>query len=366
MILLKRIFLRILILTLWIGIIFSVLYISKYWPFNLTKKSINVFAWHGTLDSNFIQKFEQKTGIKVNLSYYESNEELLVKLSATKAVGYDLIVPGDYTVDILRKQGILKKIDKTKLNFWDKLNPLLLNKYYDKNNDYSIPAEWSIFGIGLDEKYFKDKNIPIEHSWKLVFEPSYAKTKVIMSNDPLVTIPIAAIYLYGSLNDLTVEKLENIKNLLVNQKKFVLAYSDFRPEYYIATKNSPIALGASSYISKSVNSFDNISFFIPKEGTIITIESYAIPITTNKDDLVYEFLNFIFEPETVAFHFHEYGLFPTTIDVFDKLETDSKIKDLLMNLTQKDFEKFNFIRLDLLKKYITEQYLQDLWIRIKS
>jgi len=369
----KKLFLRTLMVLFWIVLLFGMLY-SPYFFKTEHDKSINVFIWSGMLDLHYISKFEEKTGIKVRFSHYESNEELLVKLRATKGEGYDLIVPGDYAVNILRNEHLLKKLDKSKLNFLSKLNPILLNHYYDPNNDYTVPAEWSVFGIGIDKDYFHEflqEHKNKEFSWDLILAPQLRPGishyyNVIMSNDPLVSIPIAAIYLFGSLDNLNVAKLERVKELLIKQKKFVEAYVDFRPDYYLATKNCHIAFSASSYIWRSVYEYPHIDFIIPTEGTIINIENYALPITTRKEDLVYQFLNFIMEPETAKHHFESEGtVFPVTVDVIPELNLKDSIKKLL-TITPEEFKKFTFLRLDLLPSPIDENYLQDLWIKIKS
>lgn len=369
----RQLILRSLMVLFWVSFLFMALY-SPY-LFNFEKdKSINVFMWSGMLDLHYISKFEERTGIKVRFSHYESNEELVVKLRATKGEGYDLIAPGDYATNILRKENLIKKLDKTKLNFLSNLNPILTGHYYDPNNDYSIPAEWSVFGIGLDKDYFHDFMVAHaneEPSWDIVLDPKLMpgithNYQVIMSNDPLVSIPIAALYLFGSLDNLDVPKLEQVKKLLINQKKFVEAYVDFRPDYYLATKNCHIALSSSSYIWRSIYAYPHVDFFVPKEGTLVNIENYALPVSTKKDDLVYQFLNFLMEPETVKHHFEsESAVFPVTTDAIARLELKESIKKLL-TISPDQFKKFNFLRLDLLASPVDENYLQDLWIKIKS
>lgn len=369
----RQFFLRSLIVLFWVFFLFMALYSPYLFKFE-QGKSINVFIWSGMLDLHYISKFEESTGIKVRFSYYESNEELLVKLRATKGEGYDLIVPGDYAINILKKENLLKKLDKTKLNFLPNLNPILLGHYFDPNNEYSTPAEWSVFGIGIDKDYFHEfleKNASNELSWDLVLDPKLRPGiqnyyQIIMSNDPLVSIPIAALYLFGSLNNLDVAKLEKIKELLIKQKKFVEAYVDFRPDYYLATKNCHIALSASSYIWRSIYTYPHVDFIVPKEGTLVSIENYALPVTTKKDDMVYQFLNFLMEPETAKHHFEsESTVFPVTVDVIPQLDLKDSIKKLL-TISPEQFKKFNFLRLDLLARPVDENYLQDLWIKIKS
>ena len=90
-----------------------------------SEKSITVFTWPLIIDANYITEFERETGIKVYLSYYENNEELLTKLKTTQGRGYDLVIPSDYTIEQLIKDGLVKKIDISKIDFVDRIHPFL-------------------------------------------------------------------------------------------------------------------------------------------------------------------------------------------------------------------------------------------------
>src|ERR1700690_3127030 len=104
---LKQYFNRSLVVFFWVALIFTIL----YWPENLffrEKKSINVFAWGDILEDSLLAEFEKTSGIKANLNFYASNEEMIIKIKATGGEGYDLIVPSDYSVEILRNENLLK------------------------------------------------------------------------------------------------------------------------------------------------------------------------------------------------------------------------------------------------------------------
>lgn len=354
---------KLLIILAWMTLIFGALFLPAYFTRFGQGKVINIFAWSGMFDSAYVSKFENATGIRVNFSFYESNEELLVKLKATKGQGYDLIVPGDYTVDILRKEGLLKKLDKSKMPFFENLNPMLLDKYFDPENNYSLPFEWAVFGIGYDKDFFNNEVPPA--TWGLVFDPKLIHYKFVMVNDPLLSIPIAAFYLYGTLDNFNAEKLAKVKELLIKQRKWVEAYTDARADYLVSTKNCPVVVSSSSYVWRGMREYPHVGFVIPKEGTLITIENFAIPITSDKEELVYEFLKFVYSPETTKYHFETFGFFPATIDIFDHIEFTTEVEALL-KIKPEDFSKFDFLRLDELKDSLTEQDLQDAWITVKS
>ena len=58
--------------------------------------------------------FEREFGAKVIEDNYGSNEDMRAKLQAGGAV-YDLVVPSDYMVVLLRKEGLLLPIDLSRI-----------------------------------------------------------------------------------------------------------------------------------------------------------------------------------------------------------------------------------------------------------
>ena len=55
--------------------------------------TVNVIAWGDYIQPNMVSAFEKKTGIKINLSTYGSNDEAEQKLRAAGGKGFDIVMP---------------------------------------------------------------------------------------------------------------------------------------------------------------------------------------------------------------------------------------------------------------------------------
>jgi spermidine/putrescine transport system substrate-binding protein len=354
----QKFLLRCSIVLLWLALISCALYWPKWKVLEYDKNTINVFVWGDILESSVVADFEKETGIKLNFSYYSSNEELIVKLKATKGEGYDLIIPSDYAVNILIKEELLKKIDKKKFKFWDTLNPNLLNQYYDPGNHYSIPFEWELFGFGIDKDYFHTQ--PLVPSWGMLFDPAIVKYKIVMNNDPIEAVQFAAFYLYGAIGDLKQDQTDAIKRLLIRQKPWVAAYANFRGDYFLATKNVALVLASSSYIFRSKRQFKFVSFVVPKEGSFLTIENFCIPKPSQKQDLVLKFINYLCTPKSIAAHYNTYGQFPAALHPLEILHSDKEAERLIFS-TKEDFKNYHFIR-----NVLPENEIRAIWVEVKN
>ena len=66
------------------------------------------------LPDNVIAEFERRYDAKINVELYDSNEALLAKLQSGGAT-FDIVVPSDYMVTILKGQGLIEEIDRDPL-----------------------------------------------------------------------------------------------------------------------------------------------------------------------------------------------------------------------------------------------------------
>ena len=161
-------------------------------------KTLYFYNWTEYVPPGLLEQFTKETGIKVIYSTYESNETMYAKLKTYKDGAYDLVVPSTYFVDKMRKEGMLQKIDKSKLTNFSNLDPQMLNKPFDPNNDYSIPYIWGATAIGVNSEAIDPKTIT---SWADLWKPEYKSSLLQAAQHSLTMAVLSATFatLIGSL-----------------------------------------------------------------------------------------------------------------------------------------------------------------------
>lgn len=348
----KQTGIRIGIFFFWVCILLGFLYSPVMWRWiQRDQRSITVFTWPLIIDANYITQFEEETGIKVYISYYESNEELLSKLKATQGRGYDLVIPSDYTIQQLIKDGLVKKLDMSRLDFLDRINPQLKNNYYDPNNEYSVPYFWSVYGLGIDKDAFADQMPPA--TWGLIFDKDKVKGRVGMTDSGREAIMIAAQYLYGSIDVLSEpQSLQEVKQLLQKQKKWVEVYSDVRSGDLLASKTCAVVAALSPDIARIKKEYPNVAFLLPKEGTFILIDAFVIPKYSEKDELTYQLLNYLYRTDVVQHNIDQYGFCSPVRDVQSSGNEECPMKGAK--------------QLDFFRGIISEKTLNEVWISLMA
>jgi spermidine/putrescine-binding protein len=261
-------------------------------------RELHIFIWANYIDPEVYQLFEKEFGVKVIEENFDSNETLRNKLQAG-VTGYDIIVPSDYTVEILIRQGLLAELDLQKIPNFENISPRFRNLYYDPQNRYSIAYLWGTTGIGYNAQ--KIETAPT--SWAEIFEPSRLeryKNRVSMLDDPRETIGAALKYLGYSINSTDPEILEAAKEILLVQKPYLARYDSETYDDFLLSGDLLIAHGWSGEFARARTENPHIRYVIPQEGGVIWADNLAIPKGAKNRDVAHLFIDFLLRPQISA------------------------------------------------------------------
>jgi spermidine/putrescine transport system substrate-binding protein len=337
----------------WMALFIGVLYIPDIRLSKYPEQSISILAWPDVFDASYVAEFEEATGIKVYVNFFEFNEELLIKLRTSTSHGYDLVMPSDYTADILIQEGLVKQIDKTRLHFMGDFYPTLLGHYFDPNNEYTVPYFWGVYGLGTIKEIAAHITSP---SWGLIFDKAQIPGMVCMVNDAREAMFIAAQYLFHRTDNLTTQEYWQIKKLLLAQKQWVMMYSDLQVEYLLGARICPLVVTTSGDVAKVMRWRDDIAFLLPQEGTFVILDSFALAAASNKDDLVYQFLNYLYQKKVFSQYVKKFGFFSP----LQSVKTEG-FDDTIAVPTKTLFKKFHFF-----SNKIPSNILHECWLLLKS
>jgi len=257
------------------------------------KKQLNVFTWAGYVSDDIREGFEKEFGVTVLVDTFASNEDLLTKLMAG-ASGYDIIMPSDYMVSILIKQNLLEELNRDNIPNFENISPLFLGKYFDPENQYSIPYTFGTAGLAYDSAVVS----PTPDSWAVLWDTQY-KNRFSMLDDQRETIGAALKLLGYSLNSTAPEEIKAAKEKLLTQKPLVKQYKSEAEELLIAG-DVVMAHCWSGDAFRATETRPTIQYVIPKEGSSQFIDAVCIPKSAPHKALAEQFINYLLRPEVNA------------------------------------------------------------------
>nr|WP_320192117.1 extracellular solute-binding protein [uncultured Desulfobacter sp.] len=271
-------------------------------------EKIYVYNWTEYLPESVIAQFTKETGIEVVYATYESNEAMYAKLKLIKKNGYDVAVPSTYFVSKMGREGMLMKLDQTLLPNMKHLDPELLNKDYDPDNNYSIPYMWGSTGIAVNTDEIPKEQIT---SWKDLWKHEF-KGRLLLQDD-LREVFHMALRLKGfSGNTTNPKEIEQAYLLLKDLMPNVLLFNSDSPRLPFLAGEVSIGMmwNGEAWMAQQEN--PAIQYIYPKEGASFWVDSFVIPKGARNPKGAHAFINFMMKPEVAKTCVEEYG-YPTPV-----------------------------------------------------
>jgi putrescine transport system substrate-binding protein len=275
-------------------------------------KVLNLFIWSDYLAANTLSDFEKRTGIKVHVAYFDTNETLETKLLAGSS-GYDVVVPTASYFERQIKAGVYLPLDKSKLPNLKNMDPQLMSRVamHDPDNAHGIIYTWGTNGIGYNEKMIKAlmPDAPLD-SWRLVFDPAVAsklaKCGISVLDSPAEMVRVVLSYLGRDPNSQKPEDLAAAEDTLLKIRPYIRNINS--SEYIEALANGDlcIAVGYNGDVlqardrAKEAAKGIEVKYTVPKEGSILWFDMLAIPKDAPDPESAYAYLNYIMDPQVIA------------------------------------------------------------------
>jgi putrescine transport system substrate-binding protein len=275
-------------------------------------KVLNLYIWSDYLAPTTLPRFEKQTGIKVNASYYDTNETLDAKLLAGSS-GYDVVVPTASYFEHQIKAGVYLPLDKSKLPNLKNMDPQLMAKValHDPGNAHGVIYLWGTNGIGYNEKMVKEllPDAPLD-SWRMVFDPKVAskvaKCGISVLNSPAEMVRAVFSYLGKDPNSQNPEDLAQGEAVLLKIRPYIRSINSSEYIEALAKGDLCVAVGYNGDVlqardrAQDTNKGIEIKYSIPKEGTILWFDMMAIPKDAPHPESAYAFINFVMMPQVIS------------------------------------------------------------------
>ncbi|MGH8434280.1 MAG: extracellular solute-binding protein [Pseudomonas sp.] len=254
--------------------------------------------WSDYYPPELLKKFEADTGIKATLDAYDSNETLLAKLKAGGG-SYDVVVPSDSFIEIMVKEDLLQKFDKSKLPNLKNLKPTFQTLRFDPGHDYSVPYLWGTTGYSYDSAQVPGGKL--EESWKPFFEPpAELKGKVVALNSiEEVYIP-AAFYLGVDQCTEDPKVALQIQEVLLKQKPMLAMYNSDGTIERMAAGEVAMHEQWNGAFHRAHAQRSTLTYVYPKEGINVFIDNLVIPKDATNVAEAHTFINWMMQPENIA------------------------------------------------------------------
>lgn len=321
------------------------------------EKVLNVFTWALYFDyDTLLAPFAEETGIQINYDYFDSNEEMLMKLEAVDAGTYDVVLASDYILDIARKEGLLLELDKAKLSNWENLNPAFLGQFYDPDDQYCMPYVAGTPLLIYDPEYVDFPITGYESLWDERLEDS-----VVLMDDARNVIGITLKTMGESFNTTDADTLAAAEEKLMQLKKNIRALDYNAPYASMISGEAIVGYMFNQQVLYTLQERPELEVVYPQEGLGFGIDCCVIPKNAPHPDNAHTFLNFLMRPENGA-AIAEAQLMLSCNEAAEPYLSEEFKQNPVLNIPSELLENAEFIQ-DVGE---TQSLYMDIWTRFKQ
>ena len=256
---------------------------------------LHLFNWGNYTSPEMIKKFEDKYGIKVTITDFDSNDTALAKLEAGGA-GFDLAVPSAGFVGIYAEKGLIAKLDHAKLPNIKNIAPEWVDVEWDKGREWSVPWQWGTTGVSVNTKDYAGD---INTSAIFMNPPAELAGKINVIPEMGDVMALATMYEGGKVCDEDPAIMKKVRDdLLAAKPKWLsMDYSTVEKmtnHDYAAT----VDWNGSGLRARLAN--PDVKWGFPKEGFGLWMDNVVLLADAKNVDNAYLFLDFIMDPENAA------------------------------------------------------------------
>ncbi|MGN0153060.1 MAG: PotD/PotF family extracellular solute-binding protein [Lachnospiraceae bacterium] len=143
---------------------------------------VYLFTWSEYMTQEVKDAFYDEYGIEVVETNFETNEEMMAKLTAGDATDYDIIVPTNTFVEALKENDLIEPLDEGAITNIKYLNEGYLDASYDPGNEYTIPYMGTASLVVGNKKMLDELGVTID-DWEDLTDPKLKDNLVIMDDN---------------------------------------------------------------------------------------------------------------------------------------------------------------------------------------
>lgn len=319
---------------------------------------LKIYNWGEYIGEDIISNFEDEFGAKIIYEYFDSNEMMYTKLQGGDS--YDILVPSDYMIERLIGDGKLLELDHSLIPNMSNLTDGVLNLPYDLSNQFSVPYFWGNVGIVYNHENV-DSSIVEEQGYDVMKNTDYSG-KIYAYDSERDSFMMALKALGYSMNTEDEDEIEEAYEWLIELNNTMNpAYVTDEVIDGMINGNKDIAVVYSGDATYILDENEDMSFYLPAEGTNLWSDSMVIPANAENPLLAHEFINFILEYDNSYDNSSYVGYTSTHDDVMNDLSMGD-FEDNDAYLPRVGYSKDEVFE----DNQVLKEKLSDLWIRVKA
>jgi putative spermidine/putrescine transport system substrate-binding protein len=291
---------------------------------------LNLVAWEGYAQPEWVKPFEAQTGCVVHAKYAGSSDEMVTLMRQGGGSQYDMVsASGDASLRLIRG-GDVQPMNVNLVPEWKNFISQLQSPPHNTvdGKHYGISLQW-----GPNTLLYNTRAVsPAPTSWAAIYSPKYRGAITVPSNP--IQIADAALYLSKtdpSLGitdpyELTEAQLNAAAKLLTQQRPLIKKYWALASDEIELFKNGDVVIGASWPYQTNTLVADKVPVkdLIPVQGATGWADTWMLSAKAKHPNCAYKWVNWVSTPKVQAQQAISFGETPANTKACPYMEEIQK------------------------------------------
>lgn len=264
-----------------------------------SKGELYIYNFGDYIDPDLVAMFEEETGYTVIMDYFDTNEEMYPVIK-NRTAQYDVICASDYMINKMVSEDLLNTIDFRYIPNIEYLQENVRGfvEEFDPGMKHCVPHTWGTYGILYNTTMVEEA----PDSWTDLWDEEWSQ-QIMMPNSIREGYMIAAKILGYSMNTTEESQLQEMTDLLIQQKPLVYSYANDNARDLMVGESAAMAVITSGDVLYAQEENEDLDFVVPKEGTEVWTDCWAIPAGTANQEGAQEWINFMLRGDVARLNF---------------------------------------------------------------
>jgi spermidine/putrescine-binding protein len=267
---------------------------------------LTIYTWEEMFPQEILEGFEKASGLRINYVNFDTNETMLTRLRTAKGGDYDLIIADDYIIETVIAEGLVQKLDKSKIPNYGNINSIYRRPFYDPSDEYTVPYGAGVQTIVYDPALIAKKIGGYRDLWDASLRGSLGVTA-----NPRVINGLALKVMGKSYNEDDPRVIAEAGKLMLELAPNIRLIKDDLLDEDLISGEISAAVMYTNQVTRAMMARPDLRMVFPEEGIGYGLMGAFIPVKAPNAPGALAFLNYILDPRRGARCFEDLGYYCT-------------------------------------------------------
>lgn len=256
---------------------------------------VSFFNWEDYVAPDTIARFQQETGIRVELVTFATHEELIGR-ARSRPDRYDVVVLDDAAFALFQELGLLRELDRKLIPNLANIDATFLHRPVDPDYRFSAPYHWGTTLLA----YRRDLTGDLPASWEVLWDKRF-RGHIWMLDDLQEVMGVVALSCGYRMNTRRPHELARVREQVIKLSDLGVRLADtLEIKDALISGDCWVGVLYSGDAVRAAEANSNVVYKVPERGAPLWVDTLCVLRDAPHVTEAHAFINFMLRGDVAA------------------------------------------------------------------